>query len=53
MESSRRELLNYMAEHKSILKNDQNTYGLRFIFTPKNNIKVVSFVCVSYGQAEQ
>jgi len=38
MESSRRDLLNDMAEHKSILKNNQNTYHPRFDFTPKIGI---------------
>jgi len=35
MESSRRDLLNDMAEHRSILKNNQNTFYPRFCFTPK------------------
>jgi len=33
MESSRRDLLNEMAENRPILKNNQNTYLLRFRFT--------------------
>ena len=33
MESSRRDLLNDMAESRSILKNNQNTYKPRFRFT--------------------
>ena len=39
MESSRRDLLNNVAEHKSILKINQNTYYPRFSFTPKTRIK--------------
>jgi len=39
MESSRRDLLNNMAEHKPILKNNQNTYP-RFVFTPKTGIAI-------------
>jgi len=35
MESSRRELLNDVAEHRPILKNNQNTYHTRFGFTPE------------------
>jgi len=35
MESSRRDLLNDMAEHRPILKNNQNTHHPRFGFTPK------------------
>ena len=35
MESSRRDLLNDMAEHRSILKNNQNTYYPGFSFTPE------------------
>jgi len=35
MESSRRDLLNYVAEHRSILKNNQNTFYPRFSLTPK------------------
>jgi len=38
MESSRRDLLNDVAEHRSSLKNDQNTYYPRFSFTPKTGI---------------
>ena len=38
MESSRRDLLNDMAEHRPILKNNQNTYHPRFAFTPKTGI---------------
>jgi len=34
MESSRRDLVNDLAEHRSILRNNQNTYP-RFGFTPK------------------
>jgi len=36
-ESSRRYLFNDMAEHGSILKNNQNTYA-RFSFTPNTGI---------------
>jgi len=35
MESSRRDLLNDMAEHRPILKNNQNTYYPRFSSTLK------------------
>ena len=35
MESSRRDLLNDMAEHRPISKNNQNMNHLRFGFTPK------------------
>jgi len=38
MESSRRDLSNDMAEHRSILKNNQTTYHPRFGFTPKTSI---------------
>jgi len=38
MESSRRDLLNGMAEHGPILKNNQNTYHPRFGFTPKTGV---------------
>ena len=38
MESSRRDLSNDMAEHRSILKNNQNTYCPCFSFTPKAGI---------------
>ena len=44
MESSRRDLLNDMAEHRSIYKNNQNTWYPRFIFTlvrVKSSIKEV------------
>ena len=37
MESSRRDLLNDMAEHRSILKNNQNTHYPRFGFTLKTS----------------
>jgi len=49
MESSRRYLLNDMAEHRSIFKNNQNTFNPNVIFTPKtgkNTLKQVSrFAC--------
>ena len=35
MESSRRDLLNYMAEQRTILIHNRNTPHPRFIFTPK------------------
>jgi len=35
MDSSRRDLSNDMAEHRPILKNNQNTHHPRFSFTPK------------------
>ena len=38
MESSRRDLSNDMAEHKPILKNNQNTYKPRYSFIPKSGI---------------
>jgi len=38
MESSRQALSNDMAEHRPILKNNQNTYYLRLSFTPKIGI---------------
>jgi len=41
MESSRRDLLNNMAEHRLILKNNQNTYQPRFDSTPKTGIIVI------------
>jgi len=40
MESSRRELLNDAAEHRSSLKTDENTYYTRFSFTPKTGIEI-------------
>jgi len=38
MESSRRDLLNDMAERRRVLKNSQNTYHLRFGFRPETGI---------------
>ena len=38
MESSRRDLSNDMAEHESILKNNQNTHYLRFSSTLKTGM---------------
>jgi len=32
------DLLNHVAEHRSTLKNNQNTYEPRFSFTPKTGI---------------
>jgi len=37
MESSRRDLLNDLAEHRPIMKINQNTYHPRFSFTPKTD----------------
>jgi len=37
MESSRRDPQNDMAEHRFILKNNQNTYYPRFILIPKTS----------------
>jgi len=37
MESSRRDHLNGVAEHRSILKSNQNTYYTRFSFIPKTD----------------
>jgi len=51
MESSRRDLLNEVAEHRVILKNNQNTYP-RFSLTPKTGIKLpkgVSFLLLMYS----
>jgi len=42
MESSRRDLFNDMAEHRSILKNYQTTHHPRFGFTPKTSKHVFS-----------
>jgi len=49
MESSRRDLLNDMAEHHSILKNNQNTYPL-IIFTPKTGTlkQMFDYYCLVY-----
>jgi len=38
MGSSHQGLSNDMAEHRPILKNNQNTYYLRFSFSPKTDI---------------
>jgi len=38
IKSSRRDLLNDMAQHRPILNNNQNTYHPRFGFTPKTGI---------------
>ena len=51
MESSRRDLLNDMAEHRSILKNNQNTYYPRFSFTPKTGKEVKTGVSFSLRTA--
>ena len=45
MESSRRDFLNDVAEHKSILKNNQNTYHRRLSFTPKTGVELHKTVC--------
>jgi len=51
MESSRRDHLDDMAEHRPILKNNQNTYCPRFTFIPKAGIVFpktgICFYCVS------
>jgi len=57
MESFRQDLLNYMpAEHRSILKNKQNTYYLRFIsthLTNKNSLEeVFRFDCFPRPKGE-
>jgi len=53
MESFRRDLLNDMAEHRPILKNNQNVYYPRFDFTPKTGIELnksgVSFLMRTVG----
>jgi len=53
VKSSRRDLSNDMAEHRPILKNNQNTYYPRFSFTPKTGIafpkKGVSFLLWWYS----
>jgi len=51
MESSRRDLLSGMAEHRPILKNNHNAYNSLFSFTPKTGLELpktgVSFLlCV-------
>jgi len=43
MESSHWDLLNGMAEHRPILKNNQNTYHPRFGFTPKTRMALTGF----------
>jgi len=48
MESSRRDLLNDMAEHESILKNNQNTCHPRFGFTSKTSIAFPKTGCCFY-----
>jgi len=40
MESSRRDLFNNVAEHRSMLKTDQSTCYPRFSFTPKTRIEL-------------
>jgi len=49
MKSSRRDFSNDVGKHRSILKNNQNTYYPRFGFTPKTGIafpkQVFSFYC--------
>jgi len=39
METSRRDLLNDMTEHRPILKKKKNTYNPRFSFPPKTGIE--------------
>jgi len=53
MESSRRDLLNDMAEHRPILKNNQNTYHPRFGFTPKTGKEFLKTGFCFYCEAEQ
>jgi len=48
MESSRRNHFNYMAEYSPTLKNNQNVYYHRFIFTPKTTPQNECFVFVVY-----
>jgi len=38
MESSCRDHPNYVADHRSVLKNKQNTYNPHFIFTSKTGM---------------
>ena len=40
LESSRRDLLNDVAEHRSILKTDEKTHYPRFSFVPKTGLEV-------------
>ena len=52
MESSHRDRLNNMADHRTTLKNDQNTYNPRFIFTLQTrwatkNWHLFCFYCAS------
>jgi len=52
MESSRRDLLNDMAEHGSILKTNQNTFHPRLGFTPKTGTSIPKTgLCFYCGQA--
>ena len=54
MESPRRDLLNYMAQYMSILKNNQNTCYLSFSFIPKTGKtslkQLFRFYCEGLGQ---
>jgi len=57
MESSRGDLLNDMAEHRSILKNVQNTYYPRFSFIPKTDkafikVGVLFLLCIALAKLE-
>ena len=40
MKSSRRDIFNDVADHRSILKNKQNTNSPRFSFTPKTDTEL-------------
>jgi len=55
MESSRRDLLNDVAEHRPILKNNQNTYNSSFGITPKTGIALLEtgFYCESPGGTQE
>jgi len=55
MESSRRDLLSDVTDHRSILKTDQNKYYPSFSFTPKTCIELhktgVSFLPSTFSKA--
>jgi len=53
MESSRRDLVNDVTEHRSISKNNQNTFYPRFSFTHKTGLEfpetgVLFLYCVAF-----
>jgi len=52
IESSRRDLLNNMIEHRPILKNNQNMYHPNFGFTPRTGIvspkRVLFLLCTVF-----